>query len=95
MSKKSKHIDKPEDYITGESYDAIITTPIKSSGKDRNRIKGFDIEIEGNSISHIYIKDIVRCGLHASELNMGDKLKLTKLGFNDELDRTQWRIKKI
>lgn len=88
LSKKSKHIDKPEDYITGESYEAIITSAIKETGKDRRRIKGFDIEIGGNSVSHIYIKDIVQSGFHTSELSVGDKLKLTKLGFDDEFDRT-------
>ncbi len=92
MSKKSKHIDKPEDYVTGESYDAIITSPIKGTGKDRHRVKGFDIEIGGNSVSHIYIKDIGRSGIHTSELSVGDKLRLTKLGFDEELDRTKWRI---
>lgn len=92
LSKKSKHIDKPEDYITGESYEATITSTIMGTGKDRRRIKGFNVEVRGSSISHIYIKDIVRCGLHTNELSVGDKLRLTKLGFDDELDRTNWRI---
>lgn len=90
LSKKSKHIDKPEDYITGESYEATITSAITS--KDRRRIKGFDVEVGGTSISHIYIKNIVRCGLQTNELSVGDKLRLTKLGFDDEFDRTNWRI---
>ena len=81
---------KPEDYITGESYEATITSAI--IGKNRRRIKGFDVEVRGSSISHIYIKDIVRCGLHTNELSIGDKLRLTKLGFDDEFDRTNWRI---
>ena len=92
LSKKSKHIDKPEDYITGESYEATITSAIMGTGKDRRRIKGFDVEVGGTSISHIYIKNIVRCGLHTNELSVGDKLRLTKLGFDDEFDRTNWRI---
>lgn len=92
LFKKSKHIDKPEDFITGESYDATITSTIRSIGKDRERIKGFDVEIEGFSISHIYMNDIVRCGLHTNELSVGDKLRLTKLGFDNDFDRTKWRI---
>lgn len=93
FSRKARHIDKPEDYITGESYKAEISAIIESTTrKGKYYIKGFDIEMDHDSTSHIYKRDIIRCGLNPSELSVGDKLIVTKLGYNEELDCTIWRI---
>ncbi len=88
LNKRSKHIDKPDDFIIGESYHAVVTSIIRRKGKTR----GWDVELSCGKISHIYPRDLKYSGISQNAIKIGEKLLLLKIGFNEELDRTLWKI---
>ena len=88
LNKKSKHIDKPDDFIIGESYHAVVTSIIRRKGKTR----GWDVELSCGKISHIFPRDLKYSGISQNAIKIGEKLLLVKIGFDEELDRTLWKI---
>jgi hypothetical protein len=87
-TKKAKQVDKPDDFAIGEEKLVKVTSWIKK----RKTLKGVSVEAIDGSIIHVYRFDLEKAYVDLKFVRMGDKLKLTKLGFNDELDRTIWRV---
>lgn len=90
--KKARHIDKPEDFSTGESFIASITSFKRGSGKGKRKIKWANVNIDENRISHISLKDFSKAKVDASIIKIGKKLKITKMGYDDVNDRTIWAV---
>ncbi|MCH5217216.1 MAG: WG repeat-containing protein [Muribaculaceae bacterium] len=90
--KKVRHIDKPEDFMTGESFIACITSFKRGSGKGKGRIKWVNVNIDEDRISHISLKDFENSDVDVSKLKIGTNLNLTKMGFDEENDRTTWSV---
>lgn len=90
--KKAKHIDKPDDFVVGETYQATITSIKKvTSGK----VKALKVKMPDGKNSSIYLNDLIKTSVDASRLEIGTKIYVTKMGYNEELDRTKWRIDQI
>lgn len=94
-SKKSRHIDKPEDFLTGETFIASITSFKKGTGKGKGKIKLANVTIDENRISHISLNDFIKSKIDSNTLKIGMKLNITKLGYDEEYDRTIWTVKLI
>lgn len=92
LSKKSKHIDKPEDFIIGDNFTVKVEYIILGYGNQKRKFKGVDIKLDDGRISHIYRSDFANCGIDISSIKVGDTFNITKLGYNDELDRTIWKV---
>ena len=90
--KKAKHIDKPDDFVVGETYQATITSIKKiTSGK----VKALKVKMPDGKNSSIYLNDLIKTYVDASRLEIGTKIYVTKMGYNEDLDRTKWRIDQI
>lgn len=90
--KKARHIDKPEDFTTGESFIACITSFKRGSGKGKGRIKWVNVNIDEDRISHISLKDFDNSNVDAYKLKIGMKLNITKMGYDEVNDRTIWSV---
>ncbi|MDE6532183.1 MAG: WG repeat-containing protein [Muribaculaceae bacterium] len=88
-----KHVDKPTDFLIGDSFDVKVKSIIKGSAK--NKRKGVGIVLPNGLKSYIFKKDFNTVGIDLDTVNIGDSFHVTKLGFDEELDRTQWRVKRI
>ena len=42
-----------------------------------------------------HLNDLIKTSVDASRLEIGTKIYVTKMGYNEELDRTKWRIDQI
>ncbi|MDE6298130.1 MAG: WG repeat-containing protein [Muribaculaceae bacterium] len=90
--KKAKHIDKPDDFVVGDTYQATITSIKKfTSGK----VKALKVKMQDGKNSSIYLNDLIKTSVDASRLEIGTNIYVTKMGYNEELDRTKWRIDQI
>lgn len=89
-NRKSKHIDKPNDFIIGECYNAVVT----GYRTKKDKIKGWYINLSGGKISYIFPRDLEYSGISQDTIKIGDKLMIHKIGFDEELDRTLWKIEK-
>lgn len=90
---RAKHVDKPTDFMIGDSFDVKVKSIIKGSTK--NKRKGVGIVLPNGLKSYIFKKDFFTFGIDIETINIGDSFHVTKLGFDEELDRTQWRVKRI
>lgn len=87
---KVKHIDKPDDFVTGDTYRSKITSFISRRGR-----LGVDVTLENDKISHIYKSDFNKWNIDLNKVQIGDRFQITKMGYNEELDRTIWKVTKI
>ncbi len=92
--RRTKHVDRPDDFNVGDTFEATVTSFINRKYKSKSSIKGIDVSLNNNKISHIYKHDFDKHEISINSLKVGDKLQITKLDFNEELDRTIWRITK-
>ncbi len=90
--RRTKHVDKPDDFNIGDTFEATLTSFIMRKYKSSTTIKGIDVTLNDNKISHIYKPDLKKSGININDLKIGDKIQITKLDFNEELDRTVWSI---
>lgn len=94
-NKLAKHIDKPEDFNIGEEVIATITAIIFNKGKRKNVLKNIDVITTDDRISHVFNANLNASKIDTSTLRKGTKLILTKINYSEELDRTNWSVKKI
>lgn len=91
-AKLAKHIDKPEDFNIGEVVTATITAIIFNKGRRKNVLKNIDVLTTDNRVSHVFNANLNSSKIDMSTLKKGDKLILTKINYNEELDRTNWSV---
>lgn len=89
--KKAKHIDRPEDFIMGETFVATVTNIITK----KTKFKSADILTESGKLTHVYSTDFNAAGIDPESIAKDYTIRLTKIGYNEEFDRTIWRVEKI
>lgn len=90
--KRSKHIDKPSDFTIGDEFEVKVKSIRKRSGKGRR--KRVIIGMPNGGISYIYKNDFDNSGIDIERIYLGELLIVTKLGFDEVLDRTKWSVRK-
>ena len=93
--KRAKHIDKESDFSVGDTLEAIVTSIIKGYGVAKGKIKGVEISLSNGMKSYIFKNDFKLSKIDISIVNVDDRFSVTKLGYDEELDRTQWKVKRI
>ncbi|MBD5270373.1 MAG: hypothetical protein HDS43_07135 [Bacteroides sp.] len=91
--RRAKHIDKPTDFAIGDTFEASVKSIIKGYGVSKGKIKGVEIVLSNGMKSYIFKNDFKTSGIDITAVNLGDSFSVTKLGYDEELDRTQWRVK--
>lgn len=91
-NKRAKHIDKQTDFSLGDTYEATVVATIKGYGVAKGKIKGVEIVLSNCAKSYIYKKDFTISGIDIATVKVGDRFSITKLGYDEELDRTQWKV---
>jgi len=94
-TKQSKHIDKDSDFTIGDIFSVTVSRVIRGYGNQKSKIKGVDITLEDGRISHIYKSDFASAKIDINSISIKDKFRVTKFGYNDELDRTIWKVERI
>ena len=87
---KVRHIDRPDDFVTSDTYRSKVIGFISRGGR-----MGVDIKLENDKISHIYKSDFNKSNIELNNIKIGDFFKITKMGYNEELDRTIWKVSKL
>lgn len=95
LSKRARHIDKPTDFAIGDTFDIEVKSLINAKGKVKGKIKGVTISLSNGMTSYIYKHDFNASGIEISTVKVDDTFRVTKLGYDEELDRTKWRVVKI
>lgn len=99
--KRAKHIDQDSDFILGSTYEAKVSSILKKKNKKNknqkymSKFKGVDVCLDNQQISHIYKSDFVKAGINGDNVSIGDAFKITKLGYDEELDRTIWNVEMV
>ncbi|MDE5796527.1 MAG: WG repeat-containing protein, partial [Muribaculaceae bacterium] len=91
-NKRAKHIDKPTDFTIGDTFEVTVKSIIKGYGVAKEKIKGVEIELSNGMKSYIFKKDFATSGIDIAKVTLDDKFSVTKLGYDEELDRTQWKV---
>lgn len=91
---KAKHIDKASDFSIGDTFDVQVKSIITGYGTAKGKRKGVAIALPNGMKSYVYKKDFVSSGIDISYITIGDNLTVTKLGYDEELDRTLWKVKR-
>ena len=94
-NKRAKHIDKPSDFIIGDKFDVTVKSIITGKGIAKGKRKGVEIELSNGMKSYIYKNDFNKSGIDINSVGIGDKFTVTKFGYDEDLDRTQWSVKAI
>ncbi|MCH5234672.1 MAG: WG repeat-containing protein [Muribaculaceae bacterium] len=85
LKKKSKHFDKSTDFEIGKTYSGTVTSP-------KTAKKRFSVTLDNGEKTVVFPSDLKQSNISISK---GDKIKLTKIGYNEELDRTIWKVSKL
>lgn len=94
-NKRAKHIDKPTDFSIGDTFEVTVKSIIKGYGVAKGKRKGVEIALPNGMRSYIFKKDFNTSGIDIATVNVDDCFIVTKLGYDEELDRTQWKVGKI
>lgn len=90
-AKKVKCVDHPEDFSIGETINGKVVKIVKKN----IRFKLLYILTPNEKKLQVYLSDLKKSGLYPGKISIGTVLQLTKMGFNEELDRTEWNVKII
>jgi len=90
----AKHVDKPSDFSIGDTFEAKVKSIILGYGTAKGKRKGIEITLTNEMKSYIFKKDFNASGIDISTVNVDDCFSVTKLGYDEELDRTQWKVRK-
>ena len=90
---KVKQIDKLEDFSIGEKFEVKVEKIyMKTTRTKLTKFKYATVMTHTGKQSYIYLSDIMTSGLDPKLVIVGATFQLTKLGYNEELDRTIWYI---
>ena len=90
---KVKQIDKLEDFSVGEKFKVKVEKIyMKTTRTKLTKFKYATVMTHTGKQSYIYLSDIMTSGLDPKIVIVGATFQLTKLGYNEELDRTIWHI---
>jgi hypothetical protein len=90
--KTARHIDKPEDFEVGLTYEAAITHIEYKTVKLGKKLKCLHVSIGDSATSYVYLSHLSESQIDINSISLTTKLRLTKLGYDEFLDRTQWKV---
>lgn len=94
LTKKRDFVDRNESYLIGENIKGQITSYKKQKNKKTNKskYKYADIMTTSGAKVRVHSGDFIRSQIPLNLNTIGTTLSLTKIGYNEELDRTIWRV---
>lgn len=94
LGKKKKYMDCVEDYMIGESTNGLVVSLKHAKNKMTKlyKFKYAEITTPTRAKIRVYSGDFIRSGIKSDSITIDTKLSLTKIGYNEELDRTIWRV---
>lgn len=94
LSKRKSYIDRNEDFIVGEDVEGSVTRiqKKKTKNKTNTKFKYAELVTTAGKKIHIHASDFVNSNIPISSIKVGTCLKLTKIRYNEDLDRTIWRV---
>ncbi len=92
---RAKHVDKPTDFSIGDTFEAKVKSIISGYGTAKGKRKGVEITLTNGMKSYVFKKDFSTSGIDIETINIEENLMVTKLGYDEELDRTMWKVRRI
>lgn len=92
MNKKTSHGDKDSDFQMSEIVTGSITDIMRYKYYKGIRTTKVKITITDGRESMIPRRFFAAAGLKIDDFKKGDIVKIQKIGFDDELDQTNWKI---
>ena len=94
LTSKLSHGDQDNDYCLNEEYEGTIksvqTSYVKKSNKKRRR--RLLVSFSNGKSTFITAGYIKRSGKDINFYEVGQNIRLKKIGFDDEYDRTEWEV---
>lgn len=94
-SGRAKHIDKPTDFSIGDTFEAKVKSIISGYGTAKGKRKGVEITLTNGMKSYVFKRDFSASGIDIETINVGENFMVTKLGYDEELDRTLWKVRRV
>ena len=84
---KFDHVDNDYDFIKN----VVLTGKITKVAKNGNSRKYY-VLFENNSIAYFTKSTLTRAGVDLSDYKVGKIVKLQKIGFDNNSERTEWKL---
>lgn len=97
LTKKRDYIDRQEDFLIGDTITGHITDLKYKRRKNKSKviskfIKFANVLTDGGKSIQVHIKDFINSEIRLVSIKADMVLSLTKLGYDEELDRTIWKV---